>query len=64
MTLHTDKDLNPKISGRKENLKSKPNKFRLKKGLLFWVTLIQAVVSKTLILSYNILFRYKIYIKY
>ena len=31
----------------KENLKSKARKFQLGKGLFFWVTLIQAVVSKT-----------------
>ena len=36
------------ISIQKENLKSKPTKFRLEKGLYFWVNLVQAVMSKTL----------------
>ena len=44
------------ISIQKENLKSKPKKFLLEKGLFFWVTLIQAVVSKTLRLFYKIFF--------
>ena len=61
MTLHTDEDLNSKnVRGKKvyilakdidlkRNLKSKPKKNRLEKGLYFWVTLIQAIVSKTLL---------------
>ena len=66
MTFHTDKDLKskkfwgkkvdiykPRISIQKENLRSKPKKIRLEKGLLFGVTLIQAVESKTLRLFYK-----------
>ena len=68
MTLRTDKDLKSKnVRGKtiyilakdmdsKENLKSKPKKNWLEKGLFFWVTLIQAVVSKTLRLFYKIFF--------
>ena len=40
MTFHTDKE-------QKENLKSKPKKFRLEKGLFFG-SLIQAVAAKML----------------
>jgi len=40
----------------KRNLKSKQKKFGLKKAYFFWVTLIQAVVSKTLRLFYKIFF--------
>ena len=60
------KTLNQKMSGgkkfiyqpriQKENFKSKPKKIRLEEGLFFWVTLIQAVVSKTLRLFYKIFF--------
>ena len=67
MTLCTDKDLKSKNfrgkkvyilakdidSKRKFEIKAKKN--RLEKGL-FWVTLIQAVVSKTLRLFYKIFF--------
>ena len=63
MTLHIDKDFNKKTTyilakdiNSKENLKSKPKKRQLEKGLFFWVTLIQAVVSKTLRLFYKIFF--------
>ena len=52
MTLHTNKDLESKnVRGKKiqkENMKSKPKKFPLVKGLFIWVTQIQAVESKTL----------------
>ena len=41
-------------SKRKFEIKAKKN--RLEKGLYFWVTLIQAVVSKTLSLFYKIFF--------
>ena len=46
----------PRISIQKENFKSKPKKIWLEKGLFFWVTLIQAVVSETLRLFYKIFF--------
>ena len=39
----------PRMSIQKENLKSKPRQNWLEKGLFFGVTLIQAVVSKTLV---------------
>ena len=66
MTFRTDKDLKTKNfrgkkvcilakdidSKRKFEIKAK--KFRLEKGLFFWDTLIQAVVSKTLRLFYKI----------
>ena len=69
MTLRTDKDIKLKKfqgkkvyilakyidSKRKFKIKAK-KKFGLKKALFFWVTLIQAVVSKTLRLLYKIVF--------
>ena len=68
MTLRTDKDLKsknvlgkkliyqPRISIQTENFKSKPETFRLEKGLFFGVSLIQAVVAKTLRLFHKIFF--------
>ena len=59
MILHTGKGLNSKnfrekkfkykagMTIQKENLISKPKKFWLEKGLIFFITLIQAVVSKS-----------------
>ena len=49
-------DMLARISIQKENFKSKVKKFRLEKGLFFWVTLIQAVVAKTLRLFYKVFF--------
>ena len=44
----------PRIWIQKENLKSKPKKIWLEKGLFFWVTLIQAVVQNAQTLLQNI----------
>ena len=49
-------DMLARISIQKENFKSKVKKFRLEKGLFFWVTLIQVVVAKTLRLFYKVFF--------
>ena len=66
MTIFTDKDLKSKnVRGKKvyilakdidskRKFEIKAKKIRLEKGLFFWVTLIQAVVSKTLRLFYEI----------
>ena len=68
MTLRTDKDLKSKnVSGKKIYILAKDidskRKFEIKakkksawKRPIFWVTLIQAVVSKTLRLFYKIFF--------
>ena len=67
MTLLTDKDLKSKNFKVKKvfilakdinSILNQSQKFLLEKGLFFWITLIQAVVFKTLRLFYKkILFR-------
>ena len=52
----TQNNISQECQIQEENFISKPKNIQLEKGRLFWVTLNQAVVSKTLRLFYKIFF--------